>query len=740
MSKKPNYKKQRHAVKIRTGNTLSAKNTAVSTVMALGLSFSAFGLETKQEVKNGVTQMPTVTVTSSKSKNGYNAERTSMPMYSKPTNEMPQTISIVPKQLIKDQGLTQTKDALRNVAGVSISAGEAGAGQGDNLTIRGFTARSDFFVDGIRDFGSYTRDPFNIEKIDVVKGPSSIGFGRGSTGGTINQETKQAQNENITDAQIAIGTDSTKRATVDINRKIAGIKGAAFRINAMTHENNVAERDYTNSKRWGIAPTVAFGIGSENRTTLSFLHQEENNLPDYGLPWIALKPATQSQINRSNYYGFTDGSNFFKTSVDMATAKFEHDFSENTTFRQQVRFADNKRNIRVTEPKTTGTSPTTVTRNQIAIESTETMLDSQTSVQTKFETGVLKHDIVAGIELIRETSTPERLTFTGVPTTSLLSPTSTEAFSGTSSVSTNVNTVTQTQAVFFNDTISPYEKIDIVLGGRIDRFTADYSESVAGSAFSRTDIMPAVRSSVVYKPQKDASVYANYGTSYNPSAEAFALTATTQNATPEMNATYEIGTKWGFFKNKLNTMFAVFQTKKTNARVTDPTNSLLTVNGGSQSVKGFETQINGQITEKLQVFSSYAYMQSEVLSSTNTNQVGNALANAPKHTLNLWGSYKLTPNFEFGAGANALSQRVASITEFSSTGGTISGSTAGFLKKADGYVTFNAMAKYQATPKISMQLNIYNITNAFYYDQLHPSHVIPGAGRTLLLTTNIKLD
>jgi catecholate siderophore receptor len=374
------------------------------------------------------------------------------------------------------------------------------------------------------------------------------------------------------------------------------------------------------------------------------------------------------------------------------------------------------------------------------MQSTETMLDSQTSLSTKFETGSVKHNLIAGIELMRETSSPVRTTYTGVPTADLMNPSPNQPFAGTGSISTNVNTVAQTQAVFFNDTISPHEKFDIVLGGRIDRFTADYTEAVSNSSFSRTDIMPAVRSSFVYKPRKDSSVYANYGTSYNPSAEAFALTATTQNVKPEMNETFEIGTKWGFFKNKLNTMFAVFQTKKTDARVTDPLNSLLTVNGGNQMVKGFETQINGEITEKLQVFSSYAYMESEVISSTNANQVGNPLANVPNHTLNLWGSYKLTPKFEFGGGANAISQRVASITAFDSTGGTISGSTAGSLKKVDGYITFNAMAKYQFTPKISMQLNIYNLTNEFYYDQLHPSHVIPGVGRTLLLTTNIKLD
>lgn len=716
--------------------------TKIATLCTIGTSFSSV-----LAAQNAPERMSTVVVESTRDKKGYAETETSMPMYSRPLSETPQVVSVIPKKLMQDQGITTTRDALRNVAGISIAAGEAGV-QGDNLTIRGFTARSDFFMDGMRDFGSYTRDPFNMEKIDVIKGPSSVGFGRGSTGGIINQETKQARSEKITDMQLTVGTDMTKRAAVDINRKLDGIKGAAFRLNMMSHDNQVAERDIARNKRFGFAPTISFGLGSATRTTLSYMHQSENNIPDYGLPWIGNRVAGQSDTKRSSYYGFKDGSNYMNTTVDMLTGKVEHDISEKVTFRQQIRFANNQRDIRITEPKTTGLTPTTVTRNQIAANSTETMLDSQTSLQAKFDTGRVKHDLITGLELIRETSDPVRRTFTGVPPTSLVNPDPSQAFSGTGTISSNVHTTTETQAIFINDTLSPHEKFDIILGGRIDRFSVNYNNTVASTngstgTFTRTDIMPSVRSSFVYKPRKDASIYANYGTSYNPSAENFAFANGTQNVAPEKNETYEIGTKWGFFKNKLNTMFALFQTTKTNARTVDPGNVLLTVLGGNQRVKGGEFQINGEVTERFQVFAGYAYMQSEVISSTVANTVGNPLANSPAHTLNLWGTYKLTERFEFGGGVNAISKRAATITTYDANGNALtgaSGSTPGYVKYVPGYVTFNMMARYQLTPKVSVQLNIYNLTNKFYYDQIHPSHVIPGAGRYALLTTNIKLD
>src|SRR5882757_4703411 len=233
--------------------------------------------------------------------------------YPVPLLDTPQAITVVSQQTLQEQGSTTLRDALRNAPGISLAAGEGGS-QGDNLTIRGFTARNDIFLDGMRDFGSYYRDPFNYEQIEVLEGPSSVTFGRGSTGGVINQETKQPELHRFARLELDGGTDLTRRLTVDINEPLAFLgAGASFRLNLMAHESNVAERDVTENRRYGVAPSLAFGLGTANRLNIDYFRLQENDIPDYGIPWYFNKPAP---VARHNYYGFQHG-NFLRTDVNM---------------------------------------------------------------------------------------------------------------------------------------------------------------------------------------------------------------------------------------------------------------------------------------------------------------------------------------------------------------------------------------------------------------------------------------
>src|SRR3954452_6926551 len=210
----------------------------------------------------------------------------SLPKYQSATLDTPQTVSVVSQKTVEQQGTTTLRDALRNVAGISLAAGEGGA-QGDNLTIRGFTARNDLFIDGMRDFGSYYRDPFNTQEVEVLQGPSSVTFGRGSTGGVVNQASKTPGLNQFLSADLQFGTDMTRRAAIDWSAPLPQLgKGTAFRLNAMGHIGNVAGRNFAENRRTGFAPSLAFGLGSATRTTLSYLHQNEDNVPDYGLPWL----------------------------------------------------------------------------------------------------------------------------------------------------------------------------------------------------------------------------------------------------------------------------------------------------------------------------------------------------------------------------------------------------------------------------------------------------------------------
>jgi catecholate siderophore receptor len=255
--------------------------------------------------------------------------------FSEPLRDTAQTVDVVGQEVMEEQNVTTLRDALRNVGGISIAAGEAGA-QGDNLTIRGFSARNDLYIDGMRDFGSYYRDPFNLEEVEVVQGPASATFGRGSTGGVVNQATKQPTLARDVEGTFDGGTDGARRATVDVNMpfKFAG-QGAAFRLNLMGTEGGVAGRDVAHNRRYGIAPSLTFGLGTPTRVTINFLNQQADDIPDYGIPWLFNQPAP---VDRHNYYGFADG-NYLRTRDNIATLRAEHDFSANISIRSQTRYA-----------------------------------------------------------------------------------------------------------------------------------------------------------------------------------------------------------------------------------------------------------------------------------------------------------------------------------------------------------------------------------------------------------------
>ena len=460
-----------------------------------------------------------------------------------PLRDTPQSIDLVSRQVLEQQNPTTLRDALRNVAGISLAAGEGGA-QGDSLTIRGFSARNDLFMDGMRDFGSYYRDPFNTEQVEVLQGPSSVMFGRGSTGGVVNQASKTPTLGSRFSADLDLGTDRTRRVTADINEPLSALgPAAAFRLNVMGTEANVAGRDVTENRRFGIAPSMALGIGTATRWTFSYLHQSENDIPDYGIPWLFNGPAP---VDRHNYYGFRDG-NVLRTSDDIGTARWEHDVNSHVTMRDQVRYARYQRHALITEAQipTTVTASTpldsiVITRNEIATDSMETYLDEQLDVTANFKTGGFEHTLVSGIEVGRETSDPTRPKYINVPGTSLLDPDPDQPFSGTPVPSSKVSTTAISGAAYALDTVKIGRRWQATVGIRWDRFDTDYQQFIApASAFSRVDEIPSWRAALVFKPVSKGSVYIASGTSFNPSAESLSLSAANANLPPEKNRTVE---------------------------------------------------------------------------------------------------------------------------------------------------------------------------------------------------------
>lgn len=674
--------------------------------------------------------LPEVKVKAKGAKQDYKPEIAPSPKITQPLLDTPQSITVVPKSVIKDEGVTTLRDTLRNVAGISLAAGEGGS-QGDNLTLRGFTARNDIYLDGMRDFGSYYRDAFDLEQVEVLKGPSSMVFGRGSTGGVVNQVTKTPTLKQATEAGLQAGTDDTRRMTADINTPFG--TDAALRMNLMSQDGDVAGRDIAENRRTGFAPSVVFGLGTDTRVKFDYFHMSEDDIPDYGVPWVFNKPAA---VDLSNYYGFKD-ANHLRATVDQWTARVEHDFSDSFSVRDQVRYAHDKRDAQITEAKIlTSYTPGTpldqmqVTRNQIAVGSVETMLWNQLDFTFKAGAGAVRNVLVAGLEGGRETSDPTRYAWTGVPGTSLMDPDENQPFAGASTVSSRVRTVADSLAGYAMDTLSLGEKWEITGGLRWDRFKADYSQSVGtATAFNRTDEMTSVRGAIVYKPVPSGSIYLSYGTSFNPSAESLSLSASTTNLDPEKNRTFEAGTKWDLAGGRLTLRGAIYRLEKLNARVPDPNDSALNILGGNQRVDGAELEMVGHITEAWQVYTGYAFADSEVTSTTLANTQGNPLPNAPRHTFTLWTTYELSEAFTVGGGANYVSERLASSTLDPASLQ---------LKAAPGYTTFSAMAKYRISPRFDVQVNLANAGDRAYFDLLHPGHVVPGAGRTLYVSLNAR--
>ncbi|ADW69752.1 TonB-dependent siderophore receptor [Granulicella tundricola] len=730
-----------------------------------------------------------------------------MTKFTSPLLDTAASVTVIPQFVLKDEGVSTLRDALRNVPGISLAAGESGA-QGDNLTIRGFTARNDIFMDGIRDFGSYFRDSFNYEQVEALEGPAGIAFGRGATGGVINQENKVPGVTPLINVQAQFGTNLTRRVTADINEPIPDVaNGAAFRLNLMVNDSGVAGRPFDAIHRLGVAPSISFGLNTATRFTLSYIHLNENDTPDYGLPWFYNKLAPG--VSRYAYFGFAD-QNFLKTNDDIITAKVDHDFNSHVTVHSIARAANYPRNAQITEPQictnasipapvggwvpsrptssVTGANcpyipgavnPSTilVNRNQIQIKSVEGDLWDQTEVNARFKVLGLKHEFVGGVEGGQEISNPIRYGYTisglnTVPSTTLVNPNTSQVFGGTGYISSIVHTKAESVGLYFVDTVHLGRLFELSGGVRWDRFDTGYNgyqptaptggtalaASSAGT-FSRVDAQPSYRAAFVYKPTSHGSVYFDYGTSFNPSAESLALTSITQNVAPEQNETYEAGAKYSFLNEHLMMEGAWFRTEKDNARETDPNNSNNIVVAGNQAVKGVQVSAVGRLPQGMDIVAGYAYLSSKVLYSPfYPTSVGYQLANVPKQTFNAFITHRLPGHFNAGVGGNYVASRTASSTTpfvpltfgaattfaaGSAPCGTATTTTcyqvlSTGMKQVPGYWVFNLMLKRSISEHLEVQANVNNVLNRFFIDLPHPSHLIPGEGANALMGLNYK--
>ncbi|WP_374554288.1 TonB-dependent receptor [Aquitalea pelogenes] len=661
----------------------------------------------------------------------YKTETTSIGKTKQQLRDIPQSITVVNQQLMQDQGVATLKDALRNVPGITFAAGEGGR-SGDQVVIRGFSAATDTYRDGMRDIGQYNRDAFNDEKVEVLKGASSMLFGRGSTGGVVNQVSKSPYLGNKLEGDLTIGTNDYQRVTADINQMTGD--HSAVRLNLMdTHDGS--DRGAAKNERWGIAPSVAFGLGEPTTVVLSYMHQEENNVPDYGVPYNSVTRQPLS-VDRSKFYGFD--SDYEKTSADIVTAKVTHDFGNGTELSNQLRYNRFWRDVSPTAPRlaSSDTSATGLMRRSKPMrDGVDQSVNNQTDLTTRFATGDIRHTLLTGLELTYELSDTSRYALLNtLPTTTIGNPVSSTAYNAARYRSSNTKFQASDIALYGMDTIELTRQWKAVLGARFDRFEGDYNVrgfnsngSVNSSNtydLSRTDNVWSWRSGLIWQPDMAQSYYFSYGTSFNPSGETYSLDKATAKVDPEKNRNIELGAKWDLLDGDASLRAALFRIEKTNERNTDPDDTTLVTLSGKRHTNGIELEGSGRLTERWEIFAGVTFMDSKIdkaapgLNSTT----GKMPRYTPRATGNIWTTYKFTDQITGGIGATYVGKRYANETN---------------TLYLPSYTVANAMLSYE-TKHYRLQLNLNNLGNKTYYDGAYTGHATVGTPREAQLTIGLK--
>ena len=764
-------------------NTASAPSfLALSCVGAIAFATTA-------HAQDGATapRLGGVTVTDTAiDESAVKVEKAESPKYVRALLDTPQTITVIGNQTIKKQNLLTLRDVLSTIPGITFGAGEGGGGYGDSINLRGQSANTDISIDGVRDSAQYSRtDPFNIEQIEVTNGANSVFGGSGAIGGNINIVTKRPKGYDETLVQAGIGTSDYYRATIDSNVRVSDF--VAVRLNAMYHENDVARRSVDRYERWGVAPSVKFGVDGPTSLTLLYTHQEDKNTPLYGVPYYknALYDGPLPGVPYSGYYGYKNVDRQDQV-IDQATAIFDHRFNDLLAVRNLSRWQRVEQNLIVNPPQGTyclanGQTPTGAAcdAGQVAgiyyprgprggfRNSVNDTLYNQLDLSFTIPGG---HSLVLGTSMLQEDYALDNGNVLrnagGTLPNPVLDPID---ISNPNAIYTGpVNAIRSGHqdgdlfnvAAYAFGAIKIVEQLEINGGVRWEhnraRFRSDtIATPAAGGAYTTgvsqnaTDDLFSYRIGLVYKPVEHASLYIAYGNSKNPTATTvragcgLATAANMSNdpceAKPEQAVNYEIGGKIDLFDAKLQLTASLFRNERTNYRVAsnDPLIGTLPVNDGRNRVDGVTLGATGNISDAWTIFANYTYLDSKVIQSISDyrksqgevdTQAGNPMTNNPKHSGSLFTTYTLPFGLELGYGLTYQGSWY------------LSNVTGAPMYKTDDYLVHRAMLSYPVTEKLSAQLNVQNFTNEKYYTSVRNNGwANPGEGRSWVLTLGYKL-
>ena len=721
-------------------------------VVTMGLALSPITAHAA-EGANGQPADESVVVTAKR--HSYGDDDNALSRLPKDLKDIPQSVVVLDKPLLQSQGANSLADALRNVPGVTIGGAEGGQ-IGNNINLNGFTARTDIFLDGFRDRGQYYRDTFALDQVEVLMGPSSMLFGRGSTGGAINQASKRPGPMANAEMDLSETTNGLSRGTLDVNAPIDD--HSALRIAAMGQQGSVSTRDKTTVNDYGLAPSYSIGMGGPTQLTVSALIQRNNDRPDYGVPALNGAPVMSG---RDTVYGYsTDRTN---QDIVAVGAEVKHKFGSQLSLRDQIQYNGVRTDAIETAAHVVGTvgpggfvssSPAGISAlplDQLWAELQshdrlihDTSLYNQLEANADFDAGPFHHELLVGSEVGHDSYTNQALTRTGscngvglpagyVGCVTVLDPAYTASPVQTEVPGNLAGGKADTQAVYFNDVMTVLPQVKLVGGVRYDRYAASITNSInsantAGNAsfpaLNQTVHYTSARAGALWQPTKQQTYYLSYSTSFDPSLEQ--LTSTTglsQPLPPETNEAYEAGAKWDLLRGQLDVTAALFQITQDNSRSQNPDNTY-TANGNIR-VRGARLGVAGQITRRWQVFGGYTHLDAAIVKAVAPGTLGMVPVNTPANTVTAWTTYDVAPHWQIGGGAVYMSSRFLNNTD---------------LVSVPGYVRWDATLAYRQM-HYEVRLNLFNLFNEHYYEGLIQSdggRAVPGTGRTAMISLVLR--
>ncbi len=684
--------------------------------------------------------------------------RPSSPIYSQPLTEVPQTIEVIPREVMEAQGVTTLSEALRNVPGISLQAGEGGGASntsGDMFNLRGFSAANSLFVDGVRDDGLMSRDVFNLEQIEVFMGPTGSDVGRGNAAGYVNMQTKAPHAESAYAVSYGYASGDVNRTTVDLNQELtlgapdSWLGRSAVRLNALWEDGGVAGREHVSRKNQSIAPSIALGLNTATRVTGAVQITRQDNLPDYGIPGSAwtetqLAPTTviaTNPVDQENFYGSV-GPDFDDVEQESYTGRVEHDLNSTTTLRNQTRYNQTHRTAAITtiqNPASFVPETQTVTLARQGNERENSILSNQTSVATRFLTGRIQHAATMGVEIASEAQFAPALIGIGTRAPSSIydpNPFDPVADYAPTRGLAYTRGETNTVGLYAFDTVDLTDRWQLNGGLRWEHYDATYKAADAAGAvttdLATTDGLFSGKAGLLYRLTDAANVYLSYGSTVTPPGTAnFTLSSqpnnqNNPNVEPQKSRNYELGGKIGFYENKLSLSLAVFRTDNENVIYTvDPTAIPPIFNQDDyQRVNGFTVGSLGQITPEWQVLASFGYLNTRQISQ-NPLLNGKRLVLAPEFSGSFWTTYALSRGITLGGGLRYMDE------VFVNAPNTI---------VVPNYSLLDAMVEYDVNTHLSLRLNINNVTDELYIRNVNNNggRYNPGTPRSAILTSTVR--